>query len=104
VETVDQETMAVRSEASLRASVHPCGPAARTFEKAARSPARARQTSLGVERVGSGHCQVTSTPLLRLKVAGVQNAAALRYHTWYERVPATLTLPLMCTGKSPAAG
>ena len=26
--------------------------------------------------------QVTSTPFVRLNVEGVQNAAALRYHTW----------------------
>ena len=43
-------------------------------------------------------------PLVRLNVEGVQKLAALRYQTWYVRVPADVTSPFAETEGSPAPG
>ena len=53
----------------------PCPPT----PSAAACAARAHHPSRGARRQG---VQVTCTPFVRLKVLAVQNAAALRYHTW----------------------
>jgi hypothetical protein len=48
--------------------------------------------------------QSTETPFDKLNVELVQNAAALRYQTWYVRVPGAVMLPLTDKLGSPACG
>src|SRR5690242_11411303 len=56
-------------------------------------------------RVRRAHgLQATLNPLVKLNVAGVQKAAALRNQTWYVRVVGALTLPATCTAGPPIGG
>lgn len=69
--------------------------------RSARRRSRSLENESGVERVTRGEDRVfrsndaqdqtNSSPFVRLNVLAVQKLAALRYHTWYVRVPGVST-------------